>query len=124
MTDPSPDSRTLGVRVATNSLVQAGGSALGAFISFFTFVAITRGLGVEVFGDLTAATVFLYIPVVLAELGFTSAVVREISRDPARTEAVMRASIPLRALVSSARSAPRSAWAWCCRSTTGPRSRS
>ena len=102
MTDPSPESRTLGVRVATNSLVLAGGSALGAFISFFTFIAITRGLGVEVFGDLTAATVFLYIPVVLAELGFTSAVVREISRDPARTEAVMRASIPLRALVSSA----------------------
>jgi O-antigen/teichoic acid export membrane protein len=87
--------------MAANSLALAAGSITGAFISFFTFIAITRGLGVEAFGDLTAATVFLYIPVVLAELGFTSAVVREISRDPARTEAVMRASIPLRALVSS-----------------------
>lgn len=102
MTEPTPESRTLGVRMAANSLVLAAGSVLGSFISFFTFIAITRGLGVEAFGDLTAATVFLYIPVVVAELGFTSAVVREISRDPARTEAVMRASIPLRALVSSA----------------------
>jgi O-antigen/teichoic acid export membrane protein len=102
VTEPAPGSASLGARVAANSLVLAAGSAAGAFISFFTFVAITRGLGVEAFGDLTAATVFLYIPVVLAELGFTSAVVREISRDPARTEAVMRASIPLRALVAAA----------------------
>lgn len=101
MTEPIGDSSRLGARLAANSLAQAAGMAVGSFISFFTFVAITRGLGVEAFGDLTAATVFLYIPVVLAELGFTSAVVREISRDPARTEDVMRASIPLRALVSS-----------------------
>jgi O-antigen/teichoic acid export membrane protein len=95
-------SSRLTLRLAANSLVQAIGGGLGALISFFTFVAVTRGLGPEAFGDLTAALVFLYLPVVLAELGFTTTVVREISREPERTEAAMRASIPLRALVSAA----------------------
>lgn len=101
MTSVPSEPSNLAVRLAANSLVQAVGNALAAFVSFFTFVAVTRGLGPEAFGDLTTATVFLYVPVVLAELGFTSAVLREISRDPMRTEAAIRASLPLRAIVSA-----------------------
>jgi O-antigen/teichoic acid export membrane protein len=92
---------SLTVRLATNTLIQAFGSAAGAVISFFTFVAVTRGLGPDAFGNFTAATVFLFIPVVLADIGLSAAVLREISADPERTEPAMRRSLPLRALLSA-----------------------
>ena len=92
----------LSVRLAANTIVQVGGGALASLISLFTFVAVTRGLGPEAFGDFTAATVFLFIPVVLADVGLSTAVLREISESPARTEQAMRASLPLRALISAA----------------------
>jgi O-antigen/teichoic acid export membrane protein len=93
--------RSLTVRLATNTIVQAAGILGSAAIGFFTFVAVTRGLGPEAFGDFTAAMVFLFIPVVLADIGFSTAVLREISASPTRTEAAMRASLPFRAFVSS-----------------------
>jgi O-antigen/teichoic acid export membrane protein len=92
---------SLTVRLAANTLVQAVGSGVAAVISFFTFVAVTRGLGPDAFGDFTAATVYLFIPVVLADVGLSTAVLREISADPDRTEPAMRASLPLRTLVSA-----------------------
>jgi O-antigen/teichoic acid export membrane protein len=91
----------LSVRLAANTLVQALGSGVASVISFFTFVAVTRGLGPDAFGDFTAATVFLFIPVVLADVGLSTAVLREISASPERTEPAMRASLPLRALISA-----------------------
>jgi O-antigen/teichoic acid export membrane protein len=93
--------RSLTVRLATNTIVQGGGILAGAAISFFTFVAVTRGLGPDAFGDFTAAMVFLFIPVVLADIGFSTAVLREISAAPDRTEPAMRASLPFRTLVSA-----------------------
>jgi O-antigen/teichoic acid export membrane protein len=62
---------------------------------------MTRGLGVAAFGDLTAASVYLFVVTVLADVGFSGAVLREISAEPARLEHAMRASIPLRALVAA-----------------------
>jgi O-antigen/teichoic acid export membrane protein len=91
---------SLTVRLAANTIVQALGGVLAAMIGFFTFVAVTRGLGPEAYGDLTAALVFLFIPVAIADVGLSLAVLREISITPARTEPAMRASLPLRALVS------------------------
>lgn len=93
--------RSLTVRLATNTIVQTLGILGSAAISFFTFVAITRGLGPEAFGDFTAAMVFLFIPVVIADIGFSAAVIREISAAPERTERAMRASLPFRAVVSA-----------------------
>jgi O-antigen/teichoic acid export membrane protein len=69
-------------------------------IGFFTFVAMTRGLGPEAFGDFTAATVYLFIPVVLADVGLSAAILREISATPERMEPAMNAALPLRALIS------------------------
>ncbi len=102
--DPIPNSeleRSLTVRLAANTLVQGAGILAGAAIGFFTFVAVTRGLGPEAFGDFTAAMAFLFIPVVIADLGLSTAVLREISAAPHRTEPAMRASLPFRALVSA-----------------------
>jgi O-antigen/teichoic acid export membrane protein len=93
--------RSLTVRLATNTIVQAAGIFGSAAIGFFTFVAVTRGLGPEAFGDFTAAMVFLFIPVVIADLGLSTAVLREISASPERTEPAMRASLPLRAVISA-----------------------
>jgi O-antigen/teichoic acid export membrane protein len=102
MTELDPYARRrLGARLAANSAVQIAGSGLASAISFFTFVAITRGLGPEAFGDFTAAAAFLFIPVVLADVGLTAAVLREISARPARTRELMRVSVSLRVVVSA-----------------------
>lgn len=102
MTELDPYARRrLGARLAANSAVQIAGSGLASAISFFTFVAITRGLGPEAFGDFTAAMVFLFIPVVLADVGLTATVLREISARPARTAEMMRVSVSLRVVVSA-----------------------
>lgn len=93
------DSSGLAVRLAANTFVLAVGSFLGSVIAFFTFVAVTRGLGPEVYGHITAATAYLFIPTVLAEAGLSAAILREISGRPERTESAMRASLPLRTAV-------------------------
>ncbi len=100
MSTPEPHRTDLAVRLAANSLAQAVGSGLAAFVAFFTFVAITRGLGPEAYGHLTAATVFLFIPAVLAEAGLSAAVLRQISAAPNETEHAMRASLPIRTAIS------------------------
>lgn len=94
-------SATLTVRLAANTLAQAFGSGLASLISFATFVAVTRGLGPEAFGNFTAATAYLFIPVVLADVGLSMAVLREISTSPERTQSVMSAALPFRALISA-----------------------
>jgi O-antigen/teichoic acid export membrane protein len=99
--EPAAVDSTLVARIATNTVVQAGGVFLASLISFATFVAITRGLGVAAFGDLTAAAVYLFIVTVIADVGFSGAVLREISASPSRLEATMRASVPLRALIAA-----------------------
>jgi O-antigen/teichoic acid export membrane protein len=100
--DPAPAvESTLVARIATNTVVQAAGAIVGSLISFATFVAITRGLGVDAFGDLTAASVYLFVVTVLADIGFSATVLREISASPGRVEAVMRASVPLRILIAA-----------------------
>lgn len=101
MSDVAGSSNGLAVRLAANTLVQVIGSLFGSLVAFFTFVAVTRGLGPEVYGHITAATVYIFVPAVLAEAGMSAAILREISGNPARTEPAMRASLPLRALVNA-----------------------
>ena len=96
--DDAP-AQSLVLRLAANTLAQAAGSFLAAAVGFLTFVAVTRGLGPDAYGHLTAATAFLFIPTVLAEAGLSAALLRQISAAPEQTEHAMRASLPLRALV-------------------------
>jgi O-antigen/teichoic acid export membrane protein len=88
------------LRLATNTVVQIGGSVAASLIGLLTFVAVTRGVGATDFGVLTTALVYLTIPVVLADVGLATVVVREISARPERTAPAMQAALPLRALVS------------------------
>lgn len=89
------------LRLATNTIVQIGGSFAASVIGLLTFVAVTRGLGATDFGVLTTALVYLMIPIVLADVGLATVVVREISARPERTARAMQAALPLRALVSA-----------------------
>jgi O-antigen/teichoic acid export membrane protein len=99
---PAPgEGGRLTARLAANTIVQAVGSTLAAAVGFFTFVAMTRGLGPEGFGDFAAAMAFLFIPVAIADVGLSAAVLREISTTPERTEPAMRAALPLRTLISA-----------------------
>ena len=88
------------LRLATNTVVQIGGSVGASLIGLLTFVAVTRGVGAADFGILTTALVYLAIPVVLADVGLATVVVREISARPERTAPAMQSSLPLRAIVS------------------------
>jgi O-antigen/teichoic acid export membrane protein len=85
-------------RMATNTGVQALGAVLGALIGLATFIAIARELGPTTYGDLLAATVILFIAVALSDAAFAG-ILRELTQKPAEAERVLRASLPLRALV-------------------------
>jgi O-antigen/teichoic acid export membrane protein len=101
LTELAPGSG-LSVRLAANTLVQLAGSMVASVISFATFVAATRGLGPEAFGEFTAATAYLVIPTVVADIGLSTGVLREISARPERTEPAMRRAVPLMALIGIA----------------------
>ena len=89
-------------RLASNTIVQAIGIPLQSLISLGTYAAITRYLGPSAFGDYTAATVFLLIPIAFADIGLTAIVVREMSQTPERATAILRASYSLRLIISAA----------------------
>lgn len=98
----SPEGVAFVRRLGLNTIAQTVGLAGGTVLGFLNFLAVTRGLGPEAFGDLTAATVFLLFPVALADIGLATGVLREISVAPERTEYVLRSSLPLRALIAVA----------------------
>lgn len=96
----TPEGAAFVRRLGVNTLAQTIGLALGTILGFANFLLVTRGLGPEAFGDLTAATVFLLFPVALADVGLATGVLREISVAPDRTEVVLRASLPLRFVIA------------------------
>jgi O-antigen/teichoic acid export membrane protein len=98
--EPLEGRRGLVGRLAANSLAQVLGTLLASAISFFTFVAVARTLGPAAYGDLAAALVYLFLPAVLGDVGLTATIVRRISAEPAATETLLGASLPLRVLVS------------------------
>jgi O-antigen/teichoic acid export membrane protein len=87
-------------RLGVNTLAQGVGVAGSTVLGFLTFLAVTRGLGPQAFGDFTAATIFLLFPIALADVGLATGVLREISVRPERSEYVLRASLPLRLLIA------------------------
>ena len=88
-------------RLGLNTMAQAVGLGAGTLIGFATFVVVTRALGPAAFGDLATSQIYLLVPVALADLGLAVGVLREISIAPERAEAALRASLPLRALLSA-----------------------
>ncbi len=87
-------------RMASNAIVQAASIPLQSLISLLTFALITRYLGPSGFGDYTAVMVFLFIPTVIADVGLSAIVLRDVSAAPERMREIVNASLPLRALIS------------------------
>jgi O-antigen/teichoic acid export membrane protein len=87
-------------RMASNAVVQAVSVPLQSLISLGTFAAITRYLGPGAFGDYTAVMAFLFIPTVIADIGLSAIVLRDISAAPERMREIVNASLSLRALIS------------------------
>lgn len=96
---PSGGLRT---QLAVNTIAQVLGAFGGAVIGLVTFFVLARGLGPAAYGDYTAATAFLFLPIVLVDGALTVGVVRDISAAPERTERAMRAFLPLAAVASVA----------------------
>jgi O-antigen/teichoic acid export membrane protein len=97
-----PPSDRLRARLAVNTIAQVAGSFGGALIGLVTFFVLARGLGPSAYGDYTAATAYLFFPIVLVDGALTVGVVRDISAAPERTERAMRAFLPLAAGTSVA----------------------
>jgi O-antigen/teichoic acid export membrane protein len=95
-----PPSDRLRAQLAVNTIAQLAGSFGGALIGLVTFFVLARGLGPSAYGDYTAATAYLFFPIVLVDGALTVGVVRDISAAPERTERAMRAFLPLAAAVS------------------------
>lgn len=88
-------------RLGLNTIAQVLGLVGGTVIGFATFLIVTRALGPAAFGDFATSQVYLLVPVALADLGLATGVLREISVAPERSEQALRASLPLRALLSA-----------------------
>ena len=88
-------------RVASNTAVQVAGKgvlALGAG----SLAVLTRYLGPDGYGRFTLALMYMQLFGVLADVGLFTTVVRDISKDPSRTEQLVGNALTLRLLLSIA----------------------
>jgi O-antigen/teichoic acid export membrane protein len=87
-------------RMASNAIVQAAAIPFQSLISLGTFAVITRHLGPGGFGDYTAVMVFLFLPTVIADVGLSAIVLRDVAAAPERMREIINASISLRIVIS------------------------
>ncbi|HEV3378609.1 MAG TPA: flippase [Thermoleophilaceae bacterium] len=88
--------------VASNTAVQVGGKAAVLAIGLVSIAVITRYLGPDDYGRYTLALTYMQLFAVLADVGLFTIVVRDISRDPERTEELVGNTLTLRLLLSAA----------------------
>ena len=88
--------------VASNTAVQLAGKALTLAIGLASIAVLTRYLGPGDYGRYTLALTYMQLFAVLADAGLFAIVVREISRDPDRTERLVGNTLTLRLLLAAA----------------------
>jgi len=88
--------------VASNTAVQVAGKGATLAIGLASIAIVTRYLGPDEYGRYTLALTYMQLFAVLADVGLFTIVVREISRDPDRTERLVGNTITLRLLLSAA----------------------
>jgi O-antigen/teichoic acid export membrane protein len=88
--------------VASNTAVQVAGRVVMLGIGLVSIAVITRYLGPDDYGRYTLALTYMQLFAVLADVGLFTIVVRDISRDPARTEELVGNTLTLRLLLSAA----------------------
>ena len=87
-------------RVASNTAVQVAGKAVVLAIGAASIAVLTRYLGPSDYGRYTLALMYMQLFAVLADVGLLTTVVREISKDPSRTESLVGNTLTLRLLLS------------------------
>lgn len=87
-------------RVARNTAVQLAGKAAVLLVGVASVAVTTRYLGAEGYGKLALALAFVQTFGVLADVGLLTIVVREISRAPERTDALVGSALALRLALS------------------------
>jgi len=94
--------RPVARRVAANTAVQLAGKAAVMAIGLASVAVTTRYLGVDSYGKLALAFVFVQTFGLLADVGLLTVAVREMSRTPERTNQVVGAVLALRLALSLA----------------------
>lgn len=87
-------------RVASNTAVQLAGKLLILAMGAVSITVLTRYLGPNRYGRYTFALMYTQLFGVLADVGLFTTVVREISKDPERTEELVGNVAALRLLLS------------------------
>jgi O-antigen/teichoic acid export membrane protein len=89
-------------RIASNTALQLAGKGALLAMGAVSIAVLTRYLGPERYGQYTLALMYMQLFAVLADVGLFTTVVREISRDPARTDELAGNALTLRLLLSIA----------------------
>lgn len=95
-------SESIARRVAYNTGVQVGGKVAGLALGAVSLALLTRYLGPSDYGKYTLALMLTQLLGVLADVGLLTTVVREISREPERTEELVGNALTLRLLLALA----------------------
>ena len=86
--------------MASNTAVQLAGKGAVLALGVVSIAVLTRYLGPEDYGKYTLALMYMQLFGVLADVGLFTTVVREISKDPERTEELVGNTIALRLVLS------------------------
>jgi O-antigen/teichoic acid export membrane protein len=87
-------------RIASNTAYQIAGKAALLAMGAVSLAILTRYLGPERYGQFTFALMYMQLFAVLADVGLFTTVVREISRDPSRTQELAGNALTLRLALS------------------------
>jgi O-antigen/teichoic acid export membrane protein len=87
-------------RVASNTAVQVAGKGVVLALGAVSIAVLTRYLGPGDYGRFTLALMYMQLFGVLADVGLYTTVVREISKEPSRTEELAGNALTLRLLLS------------------------
>jgi O-antigen/teichoic acid export membrane protein len=87
-------------RVAFNTAVQVAGKGAVLAIAAGSIAVLTRYLGPDDYGRFTLALMYMQLFGVLADVGLLTTVVRDVSKEPERTEELVGNALTLRLLLS------------------------
>jgi O-antigen/teichoic acid export membrane protein len=87
-------------RVVYSTFVQIGARFITSVIGVFTVGIVTRYLGADLYGQLTAAAIFIGLISTFTDAGLGSATVREIAQEQRPTEQILGTTLILRLLIA------------------------
>ncbi len=87
-------------RVIYNTFIQVGARVITSIIGVITVGIVTRYLGADLYGQLTAAAIFVGLISTFTDAGLGSATIREIAQERRKTEDILGTTLILRLLIA------------------------